>query len=180
VREPEQDLEVGLSEMPNSAADSATSPAFVRGMSPPARSTTPGGDGRGKGRVLLADDSHVARTFVSRLLELSGYVVDVACDGRSGALAVCTGEYDLVLLDLQMPGMNGTDAAAVIRAAGLTVPIIALTASTDSRDPLACAQAGMNGFLCKPFTMAAFEAEWERVRSVPVHEAARQDAGAPA
>lgn len=166
--------------MPNSAADSACSPAFLRENAPARLAPNPARDGRGKGRVLLADDSHVARTFVSRLMELAGYVVDVAGDGRAGALAVCTGDYDLVLLDLQMPGMNGTEAAAAIRAAGLTVPIIALTASTDARDPLACVQAGMNGFLCKPFTMAAFEAEWERVRSRLAQGTARPAVPAPA
>ena len=115
---------------------------------------------------MLAEDSHVARTVVARLMEMAGFVVDVAENGRSGALAVCTGHYDLVLLDLQMPVMGGIEAATVIRAGGVTVPIIALTASTDARDPLACVQAGMNGFLGKPFTLAAFEAEWERVRSM--------------
>ena len=149
----------------------------VRGSAPTGCAPHPGGERRG--RVLLADDSHVARTFVSRLMELAGYAVDVACDGRSGALAVCTGDYDLVLLDLQMPVMSGTEAAAAIRAAGLTVPIIALTASTDARDPQACAHAGMNGFLAKPFTLAAFEAEWERVRSGSAACTPRRDAAAP-
>jgi CheY-like chemotaxis protein len=112
----------------------------------------------------VADDSHVTRTFVSRLLEIAEFSVDVAVDGRAGALAVCTGHYDLVLMDLEMPVMNGLEAAGVIRAAGLDVPIIALTASSDQRDPQTCSEAGMNGFLPKPFALAAFELEWERVR----------------
>jgi len=102
---------------------------------------------------------------VARLLEMADFTVDVAVDGRSGALAVCSGNYDLVLMDLEMPIMNGIDAAEVIRSSGLGVPIIALTASADLSDPLLCATAGMNGFLRKPFTLAAFEVEWERVRA---------------
>jgi CheY-like chemotaxis protein len=112
-------------------------------------------------------------------MEMAGFVVDVAENGHSGALAVCTGNYDLVLLDLQMPVMGGIEAAAAIRAAGVTVPIIALTASTDARDPLACVRAGMNGFLGKPFTLAAFEAEWERVRSTGAPHVPTAIAAAP-
>ncbi len=117
-----------------------------------------------RGRILVADDSHVTRTFVSRLLEIADFAVDVAVDGGSGALAVCTGQYDLVLMDLEMPVMNGIEATTVIRAAGLSVPIVALTASSDLNDALVCVAAGMNGFLQKPFSLAAFEAEWERLQ----------------
>ena len=149
--------------MPPAAAASAHHPA----QSSPSAQHSPGGGGPGaprRGRVLVADDSHVTRTFVSRLLEIADFAADVAVDGGSGALAACTGHYDLVLMDLEMPIMDGLEATGVIRAAGLDVPIIALTASSDQADQRACASAGMNGFLQKPFTLAAFEAEWQRVR----------------
>jgi CheY-like chemotaxis protein len=149
----------------------ATISALDSSGNPPAPAS-PGGDRPRRGRILVADDSHVTRTFVSRLLEIADFAVDVAMDGGSGALAVCTGDYDLVLMDLEMPIMNGIEAAGVIRAVGLCVPIIALTASSDLRDPAACAAAGMNGFLQKPFTLAAFEAEWERVRNAQQHPVA--------
>ena len=163
--------------MPPVAATSA-----VQSAGNPPTPTTPAGEGPRaprRGRILVADDSHVTRTFVSRLLEIADFVVDVAVDGGSGALAVCTGEYDLVLMDLEMPIMNGIEAAGVIRAAGLCVPIIALTASSDLRDPLACAAAGMNGFLQKPFTLPAFEAEWERVRLAQPHQASGRSQAIP-
>jgi CheY-like chemotaxis protein len=148
--------------MPSAAASSALHPAE---FGPPALPATGGGGpAPGRGRVLIADDSHVTRVFVSRLLEIADFTVDVAVDGEAGARAVCTGHFDLVLMDLEMPIMNGLEAAGFIRACGLDVPIIALTASSDRRDPAACLAAGMNGFLQKPFTLAGFELEWERVR----------------
>lgn len=154
--------------MPPTAESSAHQPI---GVGPPITSEQEDNPCRPhRGRILVAEDSHVTRTFVSRLLEIAGFVVDVAADGKSGALAVCTGNYDLVLMDLEMPVMNGIEAAGVIRAAGIRVPIIALTASSVVTDPLACADAGMNGFLQKPFSLAAFEVEWQRVQ--PVQRAA--------
>jgi CheY-like chemotaxis protein len=148
--------------MPLTAASNACHRADVR---PPPVKPEAGDNPRRpyRGRVLVADDSHVTRTFVSRLLEIAEFAVDVAVDGASGAVAVCAGNYDLVLMDLEMPVMSGIEATGVIRAAGLCVPIIALTASSERSGPLLCAEAGMNGFLQKPFTIAAFELEWERV-----------------
>jgi CheY-like chemotaxis protein len=151
--------------MPPSAISHARQPAVV---SPPAVSHEEGSPRRPiRGHVLVADDSHVTRTFVSRLLEIADFAVDVAVDGQTCTLAACTEQYDLVLMDLEMPVINGVEATRVIRAAGLSVPIIALTASCDRTVPRLCAEAGMNGFLQKPFTLAVFEMEWERVRLLP-------------
>ena len=103
-------------------------------------------------RVLVAEDNEINQEVARALLERVGLVVTVAPNGAEAVRHARESSYDLVLLDVQMPVMDGLAAARAIRGlpAGAKVPIVALTASTFSEDRDACLAAGMNAFVAKP------------------------------
>ncbi|HEY2828111.1 MAG TPA: response regulator [Pirellulales bacterium] len=103
-------------------------------------------------QVLLAEDMRANQMLVLYALKQRGHQVDVAADGREAVdrAAVCT--YDVILMDVQMPLLDGFQATAAIRAqpSGSRIPIIALTAHAMAGDQQRCLDAGMNGYLAKP------------------------------
>jgi CheY-like chemotaxis protein len=102
--------------------------------------------------VLLVEDNEVAQRFMTTVLERKGYRVRVAPTGPEAIDAVATETFDLVLMDIQMPGMDGIETTRRIRhlPGGKFVPIVACTANTSSETRNSCADAGMNDFLAKP------------------------------
>ncbi len=105
-------------------------------------------------RVLVVDDNPVNRAVVERVLRRLGCGVTTADDGEAGVAAARAGRYDLVLMDVQMPGVDGLEAARRLRAAGDRTPIVALTASTAESDRAMCFAVGMDGVLHKPLRRA--------------------------
>ena len=105
--------------------------------------------GRGS-RVLLVDDNAINRRVAQGLLERLGCEVTIACDGKEAAERFTPGDFELVLMDLHMPVMDGLESARLLRARDTTVPILALTASNVREELEAAAAAGMNGHLIKP------------------------------
>ncbi|HLF83054.1 MAG TPA: PAS domain S-box protein [Blastocatellia bacterium] len=105
-------------------------------------------------RVLVAEDSRVNQKLIKRLLEKWGHAPVIAQDGKEALALLDTGKFDLVLMDLQMPEINGFEATAAIRqkerAAGAHMPIIALTAHALKGDRERCLEAGMDDYLSKP------------------------------
>jgi CheY-like chemotaxis protein/anti-sigma regulatory factor (Ser/Thr protein kinase) len=105
-------------------------------------------------QVLLAEDNAVNQTLAVRLLEKRGYKVAVVSDGKGAVEAVERQSFDLVLMDVQMPGMDGLEATARIRgmerATGAHIPIIAMTAYAMKGDQERCLAAGMDAFVSKP------------------------------
>ena len=112
-------------------------------------------------RILLAEDNKVNQEIAARLLAQLGHTVTLAANGAE-AVALAAGQpFDVVLMDMIMPGMNGLEAARAIRAAAgpqSSLPIIALTANVFPADHEACLAAGMNDFLTKPLTKAGLAA----------------------
>jgi len=131
----------------------------------PSRATAPTATGRPL-HVLLADDNAVNRKVASRLLEKQGHSVEIACNGSEALAAVARETFDLILMDVQMPVMNGYDATRVIRAAeradGRHIPIVALTAHAMKGDREICLQAGMDDYLGKPIHLRELTAVLER------------------
>ena len=111
----------------------------------------------GAARILMADDAPANRELVSVLLGGMGLVVDTVENGAEAVEAVRHEAYDLVLMDVHMPVMDGLDAARAIRALGGAtgkIPIIALTANVGREQVQACLEAGMNGHLAKPIDVS--------------------------
>jgi two-component system, sensor histidine kinase len=110
--------------------------------------------GKLSGRVLVVEDNEINRRVVTGLLDRLGIDFQIAKDGAVAVEMVCKEDFDVVLMDYQMPVMNGLDATRAIRAKGMTVPIVGLTANAFVDDRDACLGAGMNDFIAKPVTRA--------------------------
>ncbi len=107
-------------------------------------------------KILVAEDNQVNQTLARRILEKQGHTVTMASDGREAIQAFEEGSFDLILMDVQMPELDGYQATEAIRqreAAGARVPIIALTANTMSGDREFCLARGMDGFISKPINI---------------------------
>ncbi len=107
--------------------------------------------------ILLAEDNPINQKLAVSLLSREGHQVDVVGDGEAALAATDAGRYDLVLMDMQMPVLDGVAATRAIRArepAGVHLPIVALTANAYEDDRDACLDAGMDGFISKPFKRA--------------------------
>ena len=110
-------------------------------------------------RILLAEDNPINQIVASELLTRAGYHVSTVADGHAAVQAFCEGAYDLVLMDCQMPVMDGLEATRAIRQAEAAqggnserrVPIVALTANASNVDRERCIGAGMDGYFQKPF-----------------------------
>jgi len=103
-------------------------------------------------RILLAEDNHVNRILASEMMGMAGLTVDLAENGTQAVTMAGQQQYDLILMDVHMPDMDGLQATRQIRQSALyaSVPIVAMTASVMQEDRQACKDAGMNDHIGKP------------------------------
>lgn len=125
-------------------------------------------------RILVADDNLINQKVIRELLEKRGLSVTLVSDGAAAVQEALSGGYDLVLMDVQMPGVDGWQAARAIRdqePPGRRIPILAMTARSMEEDADACRAAGMDGYLAKPVrikeVLAAFAAHLPAGRAEP-------------
>jgi signal transduction histidine kinase/CheY-like chemotaxis protein/HPt (histidine-containing phosphotransfer) domain-containing protein len=116
-----------------------------------------------RGRVLLVEDNPINQGVACAMLRKLGVAVEVANHGGEAVERMQASDFDVVLMDCQMPVMDGYEATAAIRrlpgAQRARVPIVALTANAMQGDEEKCRAAGMDGFLAKPYTLAALQAK---------------------
>jgi CheY-like chemotaxis protein len=128
-------MEAGPAVVDHAAEDERIAPAVAAGR-----------------HVLLAEDNPINAMLARILLEREGAAVERVTSGGEALAALETGRYDLVLMDLRMPGLDGLAATRALRAKGVKTPIVALTADAFEDDRRACLAAGMDDFLIKPLT----------------------------
>lgn len=122
---------------------------------PPA-AREPDAPAHSRGRILVAEDNLLNQQVIRGLLEKQGFSVTLASDGPTAVREALSGGHDLVLMDVQMPGLDGWQAARAIREQeppGRRIPILAMTARAMEEDVAACCAAGMDGYLAKPIRM---------------------------
>jgi CheY-like chemotaxis protein len=103
-------------------------------------------------KILLAEDNDINRMIAAIVLKSNGYHITEVLDGKEAVTQLSRQSFDLVLMDMQMPFMDGLEATRIIRKhINKKVPIIALTANEIKLEKDRCVQAGMNDFLMKPF-----------------------------
>jgi len=114
-------------------------------------------------RILIVEDEKKIAGFIRRGLREENYVVDAAFDGLEGLRLAGENPYDLVILDIMLPGINGIELCARLRSQGFSSPIMMLTARDRVEDKVKGLDSGANDYLTKPF---AFEELLARVRAL--------------
>jgi two-component system OmpR family response regulator len=104
-------------------------------------------------RILVVEDDSKVASFLARALEEEGHAVDQAGDGESGAGLAHVNEYDLILLDVQLPKRDGLQVAAELRRNGVATPILMLTSRDTTQDVVRGLNAGADDYLTKPFAL---------------------------
>ena len=107
-------------------------------------------------RILIAEDESELAKGLKFLLEKNKFSVDIAADGAEALDYFCGGNYDVIILDIMMPKMNGLEVLRSIRRTGANVPILMLTAKAEIEDRVAGLEAGADDYLPKPFASREF------------------------
>src|SRR5512134_3202657 len=114
-------------------------------------------------KILYVEDDPEAQAFVARALRESGSVVDTAGDGSSGLEMALGGSYDVLILDVKLPGIDGFELLRRLRRSGVEVPVLFLTAHGEVSDRIQGLELGADDYLAKPFALGELMA---RLRAV--------------
>ncbi|MDZ5840738.1 heavy metal response regulator transcription factor [Stenotrophomonas maltophilia] len=115
-------------------------------------------------KLLIVEDEPKTGNYLRQGLIEAGYVVDLACDGVDGLHLAASGEYQLVILDVMLPGLDGWNVLSRLRDAGWQVPVLFLSARSSIADRVQGLELGADDYLAKPFAFAELLA---RVRTLP-------------
>ena len=113
-------------------------------------------------KILLIEDNEQNRYLATFLLEQRGFTVTHAPDGKAGIALAARERFDLILLDIQLPGMDGYSVASALRAGQSAVPIVAVTSYAMTGDREKAMAAGCNGYIEKPINPETFVNDIER------------------
>jgi two-component system response regulator VanR len=113
--------------------------------------------------ILLVEDDRFLSDTVRSYLEFKNHVVDRAFEGPEALDKMTHGTYDLIILDWQLPGMDGPDVCREYRAANGSCPVLMLTGRTDPKEVKKATEAGATGFLAKPFKLDQLEKNVEKI-----------------
>jgi DNA-binding response OmpR family regulator len=123
--------------------------------------------------ILLVEDEEKVASFISKGLEEEGYNVETAYDGRTGLKLLSEQSYDIILLDLMIPEIDGLELLSNIRAWGIDTPVLIITAKTSKEDVIKGLDAGSDDYLTKPFSfdelLARIRALLRRSRKTDTH-----------
>lgn len=106
-------------------------------------------------RILVVDDDRDIRDLVAIKLESAGHEVVTRSDGAEALEAAAHGDWDVIVLDVMMPGMSGIEVLRALRASGVSTPVILLTARGQDKDVQAGLEAGADHYVTKPFSPRA-------------------------
>ncbi|EHH1279660.1 heavy metal response regulator transcription factor [Vibrio parahaemolyticus] len=127
-------------------------------------------------KILIVEDEHKAGEYLQKGLIESGYVVDLVHDGVDGLYHVTSEEYDLILLDIMLPKLDGWQVLNTLRSSGIHTPVIMLTAKEQVEDRVRGFELGANDYVVKPYAFAELLA---RVQNVFRHHIAAQVVASP-
>lgn len=102
-------------------------------------------------RILLVEDEEYMAQAVAQVLEKNNYTVDLAHDGEYGLDCALSGIYDIIILDIMLPGRSGLEILKILRQKRITVPVLLLTAKSETEDKVAGLDLGADDYLTKPF-----------------------------
>jgi len=114
-------------------------------------------------QILLVEDNEETASFIVRGLEEAGSTVTLERNGKSGMVRAAGGDFDVIIFDRMLPGMDGLDAVRVLRQSNIETPVLMLTAMSGIDDRVAGLEAGADDYLVKPF---AFEELYARVKAL--------------
>lgn len=109
-------------------------------------------------RILLVEDEKKISSFIERGLKAHRYVVDIAADGESGLELAEINSYDLIILDIMLPGKDGITVCQELRDRGIDIPVMMLTAKSSVNDKVHALHSGADDYLVKPFSFEEFTA----------------------
>lgn len=108
-------------------------------------------------KLLLVEDAEMLQKLQAAMFTKFGHTLSIACNGEQALQTLNQEHFDVILMDLMMPGMDGFECTKHIRNLGITTPIIALSGNDDTETQNTCFDVGMNGFLKKPTNKSAFD-----------------------
>lgn len=127
-------------------------------------------------RILIVEDEQRISSFIAKGLNADGFTTATAADGVTGLDYALTGDFDLLILDINLPGMSGFEVLEEMRASGSKLPVIVLTARDSVTDTVSALEGGADDYMAKPFRFAELLARVRlRLRRSAEHSGPRED-----